>query len=88
MQDFARLGFQRVAAEVFVFFLDFAEAFEDRVHFVGASGIFHCLLEGFELMMEVADAAAAGYGFVEHGAAAHLFHVLAEVADGELLAAR
>ena len=36
-------------------------------------------------MVQVADAAAAGDGFVEHGAAVHLFHVLAEVADGELL---
>ena len=31
------------------------------------------------------DAAAARDGFVEHGAALHLLHVLAEVADGELL---
>lgn len=33
--------------------------------------------------MEIAGAAAAGYGFVENGAALHFFYVLAEVADGQ-----
>ncbi len=42
-------------------------------------------MEGFELVMEVAGAAAAGDGFVEDGAALHLFDVLAEIADGESL---
>ena len=34
------------------------------------------------------DAPAAGDGLVEHGAALHLLHVLAEVADGQLLGNR
>ena len=85
VEHFARLRFERVAAEVLVFFLHFAEAGEDAVHLVGARGIFHGVLQRFELVMQVADAAAAGDGFVEHGAALHLFDVLAEVADGELL---
>ena len=36
-------------------------------------------------MVQIAHAPAAGDGFVEHRAALHLFHVLAEVADGQLL---
>ena len=40
-------------------------------------------MEVFEFVVQVADTAAAGDGFVEHGAALHLFDVLAEVADGE-----
>src|SRR5215213_4854851 len=35
--------------------------------------------------MQIAEAAAAGDGLVEHGTAAHLVDLLAEVADGELL---
>ena len=35
--------------------------------------------------MQIADAPAAGDGFIEDRAALHLLHVLAEVADGQLL---
>jgi uncharacterized protein (DUF1501 family) len=34
-------------------------------------------------VVQVAEAAAAGNGFVEHGPPGHLLDVLAEVADGE-----
>ena len=43
------------------------------------------MLQRFELVMQVAEAAAAGDGLVEHRSAAHLLDVLAEVADRELL---
>ena len=49
------------------------------------AGIRHGVLQLFELVVQVADAAAAGDGFVEHRAARHLLDVLAEVADGQLL---
>ena len=49
------------------------------------AGIFHGVLQVFELVVQVADAAAAGDGLVEHRAARHLLDVLAEVADGQLL---
>ena len=88
VQHFARLRFERVAAQVLVLFLHFAEAREDAVHVVGLRGIFHGVLQGFELMVQIARAAAAGDGFVEHRAALHLFDVLAEVADGQLLGNR
>jgi len=85
MEHFARLGFERVAAEVFVFFLGVSETREYSVHFVKARGIFHGVLQGFEFVVQIARAPAAGDGFIEHGAAGHFFDVLTEVADGEFL---
>ena len=85
VQHFARLRFERVAAEMLVLFLHVAEASEDAVHVVRARGIFHGVLQVFQLVMQIADAPAAGDGFIEHRPAFHLFHVLAEVADGQLL---
>ncbi len=38
--------------------------------------------------MEVARASAAGYGFVQHGAAVHLFDILAEITDRDPLGHR
>ena len=51
-------------------------------------GILHGVLQGFQLVVQIAGAAAAGDGFVEHRAALHLLHVLAEVADGQPLGNR
>ena len=85
VQHFAGLALERVAAEMVVFLLHLAEAREDLVHVVGAAGIGHRVLQLFELVMQIADAAAAGDGLIEDGAARHLLDVLAEVADGELL---
>ena len=85
VQHFARLRFERVAAEVLVLLLHFAEARQDAVHVVGLRGIFHGVMQRFQLVVQIAHAAAAGDGFVEHRAALHLLHVLAEVADGEPL---
>ncbi len=84
VQHFARLRLQRVAAEMLVLLLHFAETFEDAVHVAGLLGIFHGVLQALEFVVQIADAAAAGDGFVEHRTARHLFHVLAKVADGEL----
>ena len=52
------------------------------------SGIFHGVLQGFQFVVQVAHAAAAGDGFIEHRAALHLLHVLAEIADGQPLGNR
>ena len=51
----------------------------------GARGIGHRVLQLLELVMEIADASAAGDGLVQHRPARHLLDVLAEVADGQLL---
>ena len=45
-------------------------------------------LQLLQLVVQIARAAAAGDGFVQHRPALHLFHVLAEVADGQLLGNR
>ncbi len=81
VQDLARLGLERVAAEVVVLLLHLAEALEDPVHLVGAVGVGHGVLERLELVVEVAEAPAAGDRLVEHRAAGHLLDVLPEVAD-------
>ncbi len=88
VQHFAGLRFERVAAEVLVFFLHLAEAGERAVHIGGLRGVFHGVLQGFEFMMQIAHAAAAGDGFIEDRAALHLFDVLAEVADGQFFGKR
>ena len=51
----------------------------------GSSRIAHRLLERFELVVEIADAAAAEDRLVEHRAPGHFLDVLAEVADRQLL---
>ena len=56
-----------------------------RVHLAGAIRIAHRVVELLQLVMQVADAAAAENRFVEHRAAGHLLDVLAEVADRQLL---
>ena len=84
VQDLARLRLEGVAAHVLVGLLHLAEAGEDGVHLVRARGIAHRVLQRLELVVQVAEAAAARDGLVEHGAAGHLLDVLAEVADGEL----
>ena len=85
VQHFAGLRLEGIAAEMLVFLLDFAEAREGAVHVGGLGRIFHGVLQGFELVVEIARAAAAGDGFIEDRAALHFFDVLAEVADGQLL---
>ena len=85
VQHFAGLALERVAAEMVVLLLHFAEAREDLVHVVGARRVGHRVLQFFELVMQIADAAAAGNGLVQHRAARHFLDVLAEVADGQLL---
>ena len=84
MQHFARLRLQRVAAEMLVGLLHFAEAFEDAIHVAGLLGIFHRMLQALQLVVQIADPPASGDRLVQHRTACHLFHVLAEVPDGEL----
>src|SRR5687768_18373430 len=43
------------------------------------------MLELHQLMVEVAEAATAGDGFLENAASAHLIDFLAEMTDGHLL---
>ena len=85
VEHFAGLRLERVAAEVLVLLLHFAEAREDGVHLAGPIRIAHRVIELLELVMQIADAAAAENRLVEHRAARHLLDVLAEIADRQLL---
>ena len=84
VEDLARLRLQRVPAKVVVLLLHLAEARQDGVHLVPAVGIPHRVLQALELVVQVAHAAAARDGLVEHRAPGHLLDVLPEVPDGEL----
>ena len=81
MQHFARLRFQRIAAQMVVLLLHFSESLQDAIHIVGLFRIAHRMLEGLQLVMQIARAPAAGDRFINDSAARHLFHILAEVAD-------
>ncbi len=66
VQHLASLGLERVAAQMLVFFLHVAKARQNAVHLVSARGVFHGMLQGFQLMVQIADASAAGNGLVKH----------------------
>ncbi len=85
VQHFAGLRLQRVATEMFVLLLHFAEVRQRAVHVIRALGIAHGMVEGFELMVQIAGAPASGDGLIEDQTALHFLDVLTEVADGELL---
>ena len=85
VQHLARLRLQAVAAQVVVLLLDLAEARQHRVHAVRLVGVGHRLLERLQLVVQLAQAPAAGDRLVEDRAALHLLDVLAEVADRQLL---
>ena len=85
VEDFARLRLERVAAEVLVFLLHFAEAGQNAVHVPGLLRIAHRVIEPLELVMQIADAAAAENRLVQHRAARAFLDVLPEVADRQLL---
>src|SRR6185312_9702338 len=88
VKNLARACFERVAAEMVVLLLHVAEARQDPVHVVCARRIGHRLLQMLELVVQFAEASAAGDRFVEHGSAGHLLDVLPEIADGQLLGNR
>ena len=69
VQHFPRLALERVAAEMLVLCLDFAEARQDLLHVIGARRIRHRLIQRLELVMERAHATAAGDRLVEHATA-------------------
>ena len=81
VEDLPRLAFNRVAAKVVVLLLHLAEPGEDAVHVVGLRGVGHGVLQRLELVVQIAEAAAAGNHLVDDGPARHLFDVLPEVAD-------
>ena len=86
VQHLARLALERVAAEMLVLLLHFAEAAQqDRVHVVGLRRDRQRVLQRLELVVQRAGTAAAGDRLVEHRPSGHLLDVLTEVADRQLL---
>ena len=85
VQHFAGLRLEGVAAEVLVLLLHLAEPREDAVHVARLRRVGHGVLQGLEFVVKRAHAPAAGNRLVEHRAPRHVFDVLAEVADGDLL---
>ena len=59
MQHLAGLRFERIAAQVLVFLLHLAEARQNAVHFARSRRIVHGLMQFFQLVMQIAIAAAA-----------------------------
>ncbi len=85
MQHLAGLRLKRVSAQMLVFLLHLAKARQNLVHLVRARGIFQTLLQVFQFVMQIANPSASGDGFIQHRPAAHLLHILAEIADGQPL---
>ncbi len=84
MQDLTRLRLETVAAQVVVFLLHLAEARQYPIHVTGPGRIRHGVLQLLELVMQVAEPAAASNRLVQHGTAGHLLDILAEVTDRQL----
>src|SRR5215471_16608851 len=85
VENLACARLERVAAEMVVLFLHVAEAREDLVHVVGLLRIRHRMLQMLELVVQLAEPSAAGDGFVQDRPSRHLFDVLTEVPDRQLL---
>jgi len=68
-----------------VLLLHLAEARQNSIHIAGLIGVRHGVVERFQLVMQIAQASAAGNGLVEHRTALHFLHILAEITDRELL---
>ena len=86
VEHFAGLALERVAAEMLVLLLHLAEAGEDSIHVVARARDPPCAwLQRFELVVQIADPAAARDRLVDHRPPRHLLDVLPEVADRQLL---
>ena len=79
MQHLARARFELVAAEVLIFLLHVSVAIENVV------AIGHRVLELDELVMQIAEAAAAGDRFIEDGASGHFVNFLTKMSNGDFL---
>jgi hypothetical protein len=84
VEHFAGLALERVAPEVLVLLLHFAEPGERPIHLVRARAVRHGVVQRFELVMQVADPAAARDRLVDHRSPGHLLDVLPEVSDRQL----
>jgi hypothetical protein len=68
-----------------VLLLNVTEALQDAVHVIRFLGVGHFVLQGFEFVVQIADASAPCDRFIQHRTALHFLDVLAKVADRQLL---
>src|SRR5580704_8467571 len=59
VEYFTSLRFERVTAQMLVLLLNVTEAIEDAVHLINLVGVGHFPLQGFEFVVQIADASAA-----------------------------
>jgi hypothetical protein len=82
-QDLPGPGLERVTAELVETGLHLSEARQHRVELAGAPRVGQRVLELSQLHAHRGDLARAGHHLGDGGAAGHLAHVLAEVADAD-----
>ncbi len=70
---------------MFVLFLNVTEAIKDAVHVICFVGVGHFPLQGFQFVVQIADASAPRDRFIQNRTALHFLNVLAKVADRHLL---
>ena len=68
--------------------LNVTEAIKDAVHVIRLVGVGHFPLQGFEFVVQIADASATCDRFMQNGTTLHFLDVLAKVADRQLLGDR
>ncbi len=73
---------------MFVLLLNVTEAIKDAIHLISLVGVGHFPLQGFELVVQIADASAACDRFIQNRTALHFLDVLAKIADRQLLGDR
>jgi hypothetical protein len=85
VEHFTGLRLERVTSQMFVLFLHMTETIKDAIHVISLVGVGHFPLQGFELVVQIADASATCDGFIQDRTALHFLDVLAKVADRQLL---
>jgi hypothetical protein len=71
MEHFTGLRFERVTAQMLVLLLNVNEALKDAVDVISLVRVGHFPLQGFELVMQIADASAACDRFIQNRTALH-----------------
>src|ERR1700689_3916201 len=71
-----------------VLLLHVTEALKNALHFIAFGWVGHFVLQGFEFVVQIADASAACDRFIQNRTPLHFLDVLAKVADRQLLGDR
>ena len=85
MEHLACLRLKGIPAKMVIFFLDFTIALDHALHLARLVRICHCMLQGFQFMVEIAHAPTASDGFIHYRSPIHLFNILTEITNGQPL---